>query len=528
MAKAYINTVKYEIKMKFEIEGIVDKPDIIGAIFGQSEGLLGDEMDLKELQKNGKVGRIEINHTTSMGRTKGEVIVPSSMDMAETSILAAGIESVDKVGPCGAKFEISDISDTRSSKRDEIKDRAKELLKRMMENSKPEVQSLSEEIKENARAADITEYGPDKLPAGPDVDSSEEVIVVEGRADVLNLLRNQIRNVIGMNGSNISGTIVKLSREKQILAFIDGDRGGLLNARKLCQIARVAAISKAPDGKEVEELTRKEILQSLKRKLSPRDAFTEDGRKFEHTAPAAPGMEKPYEGHGFEREGAAQNFRERPFERMDRPQRPPMGADMENGMPPQRHEHAEHEGGANRQFGGGRFGGGERPMRGGPRGEFRGRGPPMRGGMGMRTGDRPRFPGPSFGEAPGAGGLEGFGERPGNARMAFNPNDDSGPAMAPSAMLTSDEEAAYKPVLTELKGSMKARILDEKNELVKEVKVKDIVAEIAKTKKAHAVVLDGVVTKRLVDAAQKAGVKFVVGARKGKIEENKDVKAAAL
>ena len=280
MAKTYINTVKYEIKLKFEIEGIVDKPDIIGAIFGQSEGLLGDEMDLKELQKNGKVGRIEINHTTSMGRTKGEVVVPTSMDMAETSILAAGIESVDKVGPCAAKFEIADIEDTRTNKRDEIKDRAKELLKRMMEKSKPEMHTLSEEIKENARAADITEYGPDKLPAGPDIEISDEVIVVEGRADVLNLLRNQIKNVIGMNGSNISNTIVKLSREKQITAFIDGDRGGLLNARKLCQIARVAFISRAPDGKEVEELTRKEILQSLKRRMTPREALL-DERAFE-------------------------------------------------------------------------------------------------------------------------------------------------------------------------------------------------------------------------------------------------------
>ena len=68
MAKTYLNTVKYMIKLKFEIDGIVEKPDIIGAIFGQSEGLLGDEMDLKELQKNGKVGRIEINLSTSMGR----------------------------------------------------------------------------------------------------------------------------------------------------------------------------------------------------------------------------------------------------------------------------------------------------------------------------------------------------------------------------------------------------------------------------------------------------------------------------
>ncbi len=504
MAKTYINTVKYEIKMKFEIEGIVDKPDIIGAIFGQSEGLLGDEMDLKELQKNGKVGRIEINHTTSMGRTKGEVIVPSSMDMAETSILAAGIESVDKVGPCAAKFEIVDISDTRSSKRDEIKDRAKELLKRMMENSKPEVQSLSDELKENARAADITEYGPDKLPAGPDIDISDEIIVVEGRADVLNLLRNQIKNVIGMNGSNISNTIVRLSHEKRITAFIDGDRGGILNARKLCQIARVQFIAKAPDGKEVEELTRKEILQSLKRTMLPKEAFSDERH--------------PGQGR-FEREdGAAE--RTRPFERpMGRPgfgapqphPQMPYGTSEGFGAQPAPYPRPRMD---------------RPPMGEGPRG-FR----PMRGGMGMR-GERPdrppRFPRPAFGTGFGA---ERGPPRQGQERMAFSmgpPEEEGQEPISAAPVLSPQEESVFKPVLAELKGSMKARILDEKNKVLKEVRVKDVVVEIAKAKNAHAIVLDGVVTKRLVDAAQKAGAKFVVGARKGKIEGNPNVKAAAL
>ena len=54
MAKTYLSTVKYVIKTDFTVEGIVDKHDIIGAIFGQSEGLIGEEMDLKELQKKRK------------------------------------------------------------------------------------------------------------------------------------------------------------------------------------------------------------------------------------------------------------------------------------------------------------------------------------------------------------------------------------------------------------------------------------------------------------------------------------------
>ena len=438
MAKTYINTVKYEIKLKFEIDGIVDKPDIIGAIFGQSEGLLGDEMDLKELQKNGKIGRIEINHTTAMGRTKGTVIVPSSMDMAETSILAAGIESVDKVGPCEAKFEIMDIDDTRTNKREEIKDRAKELLRKMMEKTGGEASSISEEIKENARAAGIVNYGPDKLPAGPDVDLSQEVIVVEGRADVLNLLKNQIKNVIGMNGSNISKTIQTLSRRKELTVFIDGDRGGLLNARKLVQIAEVKYIAKAPDGKEVEELTRKEILQSLKKRVP-----IEEELSRERTRP------------GFD-SGPRDR---RPDRRDPRPGR------MARGRSPRP--------------------GGERPGWG------------ERKPMGRRELPE-RSPRPEYREL----------EKP---------------------VLTQVEEARFKPVLEELRGTMNARLLDEKGELVKELAVKDMVEEISKSKKKiNAIIFDGVVTKRLVSTAEKAGVGFVIGARKGKIDPSQTVKATAL
>ncbi|HIH09053.1 MAG TPA: DNA primase [Candidatus Diapherotrites archaeon] len=444
MAKTYINTVKYQIRIKFEIEGIVDKPDIIGAIFGQSEGLLGDEMDLKELQKNGKIGRIEINHTTAMGRTKGEVIVPSSMDMAETSILAAGIESVDKVGPCEAKLEIVDIEDTRTDKRKEIKDRAKELLKRMMEKSSPETQTITEEIRENARAADITEYGPDKLPAGPEIDSSDEIIVVEGRADVINMLKNQIKNVIGMNGSNISRTITELSKRKSLTVFVDGDRGGELNARKLCQIADVEFIAKAPDGKEVEELTRKEILQSLKKK-APASEELGGQRQF----PKMP-QQRPFEAREF-----------RPRHMGERGPRRPM---RREGLHDER----------------------RRPMNA-ERGSW--------------------------------------GERRTFERTPFGAQEERQPQM-PS--LSSEEEGKFKPLLEGMRGSMKAKLLDGKNETVKEVRVKDLVAEVSKSKGASAIVFDGVITRRLMEAAEKAGVQYVIGARKGKIERSDKIKAAAF
>ncbi len=51
---------KYLIVANVEVQGTVEKYDIIGALFSQTEGLLGNELDLRELQMNGRIGRIEV------------------------------------------------------------------------------------------------------------------------------------------------------------------------------------------------------------------------------------------------------------------------------------------------------------------------------------------------------------------------------------------------------------------------------------------------------------------------------------
>jgi len=279
MAKTYINTVKYNIVSKFEIQGIVDKHDIVGAVFGQCEGLLGEQMDLRELQQGGKIGRIEITpETTTMGITKGTLVVPSSIDMVQTSMLAAAIEAVDKVGPYTAKFITEKIEDTRGQKRVEIKDRAAELYKKFMQEQIPQTQEIAEEIRGDVRASDVMEYGTEKLPAGPEVETASEIIIVEGRADVINMLKNQINNVIGMNGAQIPEGILKLCSEKETTIFIDGDRGGILNARRLMQVAKVDFVARAPDGKEVEELMRKEIVMSLRKRVPAEEFLSQEAR----------------------------------------------------------------------------------------------------------------------------------------------------------------------------------------------------------------------------------------------------------
>ncbi len=87
--------------------------------------------------------------------------------------------------------------------------------------------------------------------------------MVEGRADVLNLLRAGIENVIGIEGTGIPQSVIELSKNKKIIAFLDGDRGGDLILKELMQVARVDKVVRAPPGREVEELTPLEIMECL-------------------------------------------------------------------------------------------------------------------------------------------------------------------------------------------------------------------------------------------------------------------------
>ncbi len=248
------------IKMKFTIEGIVEKADIIGAIFGQTEGLFGSELNLNELQKNWKISRIEINMQTKNDQVTGEIIIPSSTDIVTTALIAAMIESVEKVGPCDAKIQLAEIQDIREAKRKQIAERAKEILRDWYIRSSSEGEKIQNEIYEEVlKPANVNEYGPDKLPAGPEAEKSDNIILVEGRADVINLQRAGYGNTIALNGVKVPNTVVQLKGKKNMVAFLDGDRGGDLIQKELEQMLGKIKIYRAPQGREVEELTPEEI-----------------------------------------------------------------------------------------------------------------------------------------------------------------------------------------------------------------------------------------------------------------------------
>lgn len=272
MAKISPVAAKYIVHSTIFIDGVVDKPDVIGAIFGQTEGLLGNDLELRELQRSGKIGRIEVNVNISAGKTKGEIVIPSSLDKTETAIIAAAMEIIQRIGPCNAKIEVQKIEDIRISKRQFVIERAKVLLKELTQETLPDSQELSDEVAQSVRMMEVAEYGKERLPAGPDVDSSDELIVVEGRADVLTLLKHGFKNTISMNGTSCPQTIKDLSKIKSVTVFVDGDRGGDLIVRELLGVADVDFVTKAPDGKEVEELAKKEIHQALRGRITAEQA----------------------------------------------------------------------------------------------------------------------------------------------------------------------------------------------------------------------------------------------------------------
>ncbi|MDQ1372385.1 MAG: primase [Candidatus Thermoplasmatota archaeon] len=412
------STTKYLISARLSTDGIVEKPDIVGAIFGQTEGLLGDELDLRDLQKSGRIGRIEVEVSSSKGKSEGLVYVPSSLDQVETAILASALETIDRVGPCKARINIEKIEDVRVSKRNKIIERAKVLLNELMKTSKTTGGDLTDSVRQSFQMEEVVHFGKERLPAGPNIQDSDAIIVVEGRSDVINLLKYGIKNTIAVEGTNVPQTIIDLAREKVVTAFVDGDRGGELIVRELLQVAEIDFIARAPAAQEVEELTQKQIVKCLRNKV-PADQFAE---MFNMNAP-------------LPRNGEKQG-------RMDE-----MRGDR-----------------------------GDRGRRDGRDDERRGR-------------DQRRH------EAP--------------APL---------PPPQPPAPKLSPDQSRYKGVLEDLNNTSKAKLLNEGGLVLKEVHVSKLADTLKEgSEGVKAVVLDGIITQRVLDLAVEKNITSVVGVKLGNI-----------
>ena len=260
----YTGIVKYHVKLSFEVDGLVERADIIGAVFGQTEGLLGPEMNLNELQRASKVGRIEVEIKTTENTTSGDALLPMSTDVDTCALIAAAIESIDKVGPFDCKFKLISIDDVRASKKEDIVRRAKEIKQKWSTKSVSEGDTMLKDVNESS-AGKVSAYGPNKLPCSSGIYDSPWIILVEGRADILNLLRAGYDNALAIEGAKIDESIKDLCAKKdKVIAFLDGDRAGGFILKELKSVVRVDYELRADEGIEVEELTPQRVADILK------------------------------------------------------------------------------------------------------------------------------------------------------------------------------------------------------------------------------------------------------------------------
>jgi DNA primase len=402
--------VKYHVKLKFEVDGLVEKADIIGAIFGQTEGLLGPEMNLNELQKVSKVGRIEVNVDTKSNMAKGDAIIPMSTDISTAALIAAAIESIDKVGPFQAKFVLSGIDDIRAIKKKVIVDRAKKIVQEWATKTISEGEEMLKDVYDASKPGKLTTFGKAQLACGTGVFDSDWIILVEGRADVINLLRAGFDNAIAIEGAKIDETVIKLTEGKKVIAFLDGDRAGDLILKELHGVVNIDKVLRAPLGREVEECTPLEIAEIL------REGMQFAGANVQEVRATARQMQYPERRQNHKKD---------------------------------RQEHTMEE----------------------------------------------------EGETQGSSGEPGTTTLEDNAEIL----------------------SAVKAVYPQINETLEAIVLDGSMKILLKVPVSDVVKNLDRTEGAKMLVLDGIVTQRLVDAADKVGIEYIVGHRTGELKKSSEV-----
>lgn len=456
---------KYMVKAKINADGVVEKPDVVGAIFGQTEGLLGDDLDLRDLQKTGRIGRIEVEVTSRGGRSEGTVTMSSSLDQVETVLLASALETVDRVGPCKASIKVISIEDVRISKREKVAGRARELLQELIVQSKGTSSDLIEDIRKTLQIEEIISYGKDKCPAGPNVKDSEAIIIVEGRSDVINCLKSGIKNAIAVEGTNIPKTVQDLSKERVVTAFVDGDRGGELILKELFQVAEVDFVARAPRAQEVEELTQKQLVKCLRNKI-PAEQYMD--------------MNHISNEHHSEEEEAPKPKREQPKEQERRQNIRP----ADDRIQQQRKERFNTE--AVDRF------------------------------KKKETDEKPEVEHkdePVKESVPAVEKKVVEEEKPTRTLRAKRTTKRAEKTL-------TDEQIIYRDMLAEMASTHNAKLLDAEKNIIKEIAVKSLADTLKEEGEGvDSIVFDGVISQRIVNVCDEKKIGTIVATRKGKVSK---------
>lgn len=299
--------MKYLIKADLKVNGNVQRKDIIGAIMGQTEGLLGDDLELRKLQRTARIGHVDVEVKSSGGKVNGEILIPSSMDNVETAIIASSLETIDRIGPCAAKIVVTEIQDVRSTKVNAVIDRAKDLLLEMVNSGDAATKTVIEEVRSVLTVGTAKSYHG--LTCGPNIETSDSLIIVEGRNDVRNMLNFGIKNAISCDGAGtIKQELIDLAKSKgNVILAIDGDRGGEMLFRQLNEIMKIDFVAQAPVGQEWELLPQKTATKCLSQKVEtakfaaklPEDAPSEGSEAWLEEGAEEAAEEAPAEVHEY-------------------------------------------------------------------------------------------------------------------------------------------------------------------------------------------------------------------------------------
>ena len=266
---------KYMIHATIKADGTIQRKDVVGAIFGQTEGLLGEELQLRKLQRTGRIGHVDVDLNSNRGKVSGVIQLPSSLDQVSTAVVGAALETIERIGPCKATIKVSRIENIHSVKRDTVIDRAKDLLLSIVNEGTNDSKSILDEVRSVLTLGTETDIAG--MTCGPNAKESEALIIVEGRNDVRNLLKFGIKNAIATMGANVKDELVELAKTKNnVTAFCDGDRGGKLLLMELSGALgkSLTHVALAPESREVEHLEGKVVTKCLNQKETATKAMT--------------------------------------------------------------------------------------------------------------------------------------------------------------------------------------------------------------------------------------------------------------
>ena len=156
----------------------------------------------------------------------------------------------------------------------------------------PSVDEVYKEISETMKVGKVEKYGPEDLPAGPNLENSREIIVVEGRADIINLMRCGLTNTVALEGAKVPDSIKRLTKEREATALLDGDRGGDLILKELLQVTNVKYVGRAPRGKEIEECNCKEIAEALDNRVPISEIHKQQQQPQQQERPQPPQQQR--------------------------------------------------------------------------------------------------------------------------------------------------------------------------------------------------------------------------------------------